>query len=85
MFERAIADLPTIQTFWVDYIDYVTKTLKEEETILNIYKRSLANCSWSSEIWTNYFIRAEVFNRPHEELTGLSYLFIIKIGYYLFV
>lgn len=85
LFERAIADIPLNHKFWDDYIDYVATTLKEDETVLNICERSIANCSWSSDLWVKYLMQAEVFNRPHEELAGLLYLFIIKIGFYLFV
>lgn len=73
MFERAVADIPLNQKLWADYIDYVATTLKEDETILNICKRSIANCSWSSDLWINYLIQAEANNHPHEELTGQAY------------
>lgn len=85
LFERAIADIPLNQKLWTDYIDYVITTLKEDKTITNICKRSIANCSWSSCLWIRYLIQAEANNHPHEELTGLLYLFIIKIGFCLFV
>lgn len=71
LYERAIADLPLTQKLWADYIDYIVTTLKEDETILNICKRSVSNCSWSSDLWITYLIQAEAYNHSHEELTGL--------------
>lgn len=74
MYERAIADIPLTQQLWVDYIDYVATTLKEDEIILNICKRSVANCSWSSSLWSTYLIHAETYKHPHEELKGFYIL-----------
>lgn len=74
MYERAIADIPLTQQLWVDYIDYVTTTLKEDKIILNICKRSVANCSWSSSLWSTYLIQAEAYKHPHEELAGFYIL-----------
>lgn len=71
LYERAIADIPLTQKLWADYIDYIAITIKEADTILGICKRSVANCSWSSELWTTYLIQAEASNQSQEEITGL--------------
>lgn len=71
MYERAIADLPLTQKLWADYIDYIVITIKEAEYILDTCKRSVANCSWSSDLWITYLIQAETYKRTHEEITGL--------------
>jgi len=70
LYERAIADIPLTQKIWADYIDYFATTIKEDVAILKICKRAVANCPWSSDLWTTYLIQAEVNNHPHEELTG---------------
>lgn len=74
MYERAIADLPLTHTLWVNYIDYITTTIKEADYILDTCKRSVANCPWSAELWASYLIKAEANNQSHEEITGLFYI-----------
>lgn len=71
LYERAIADLPLIHTLWADYIDYIAVTIKEADYILETCKRSVANCSWSADLWTTYLIQAETYNQSHEKITGL--------------
>lgn len=76
LYERAIADIPLTQKLWADYIDYIAITIKEADTILDICKRSVANCSWSSDLWTTYLIQAEANNQTQEEITGLLHILI---------
>ncbi|XP_025423964.1 squamous cell carcinoma antigen recognized by T-cells 3-like [Sipha flava] len=71
LYERAIADLPLIHTLWVDYIDYIAVTIKEADYILETCKRSVANCSWSADLWTTYLIQAETYNQSHEKITEI--------------
>lgn len=68
--ERAIADIPLEQTLWADYIDYITITIKDADTILETCKRSVANCPWSIVLWSTYLIQAEANNQSHEDITG---------------
>jgi hypothetical protein len=76
LYERAIADLPLIHTLWVDYIDYIAVTIKEADYILETCKRSVANCSWSADLWTTYLIQAETYNQSHEKITGILYILL---------
>lgn len=70
LYERAIADIPLTQKLWADYIDYIVTTIKEADYILDTCKRSVANCSWSSDLWITYLIQAEAHKQTHEEITG---------------
>ncbi|XP_050434403.1 squamous cell carcinoma antigen recognized by T-cells 3 [Adelges cooleyi] len=71
LFERAVADLPLEQSLWTDYVDYVAFTIKEADTILNICKRSVANCPWSVILWCTYLIQAEANSLAHDEITAI--------------
>jgi len=91
LYERAIADIPLTQTLWADYIDYIVLTIKEANFILATCKRSVDNCTWSSDLWTTYLIQAEANNQSHEEITGLLFIFLYtfflifyQYMYYLF-
>lgn len=75
LYERAIADIPLTQTLWADYIDYIVITIKEADFILSTCKRSVDNCTWSSDLWTTYLTQAEANNQSHEEITGLLFFF----------
>lgn len=72
LYERAIADMPLTQKLWADYIDYIVITIKEADYILDTCKRSVANCSWSSDLWITYLIQAETHKQTHEENTGYN-------------
>ncbi|CAH1722535.1 squamous cell carcinoma antigen recognized by T-cells 3-like [Aphis gossypii] len=71
LYERAIADIPLTQTLWADYIDYIVVTIKEADLILATCKRSVDNCTWSSDLWSTYLIQAEANNQSHEEITAI--------------
>ncbi|XP_001946245.2 squamous cell carcinoma antigen recognized by T-cells 3 isoform X2 [Acyrthosiphon pisum] len=71
LYERAIADIPLTQTLWADYIDYIVVTIKEADFILATCKRSVDNCTWSSDLWIIYLTQAEANNQSHEEITAI--------------
>lgn len=71
LYERAITDVPLSESLWVDFIGYIAKTIKDADYILETCKRSVANCSWSLELWITYLTQAEAFSQSHEDITGL--------------
>jgi len=70
LYERAIADIPLTHSLWNQYIDYIVTTIKKDDTILDICKRAVANCSWASDLWITYLIQAEANNKSKEEISG---------------
>lgn len=81
LYERAIADIPLTQSLWADYIDYIVITIKESDFILTTCKRSVDNCTWSSDLWITYLIQTEANNKSHKEITGLLYIFFLNIKF----
>ncbi|XP_050544805.1 squamous cell carcinoma antigen recognized by T-cells 3-like isoform X2 [Daktulosphaira vitifoliae] len=71
LFERAIADLPLEFSLWVDYVNYVAITIKDADTVLNVCKRSVANCSLSVTLWCFYLVQAEAKLCSHEEINEI--------------
>lgn len=87
LYERAIADVPLSESLWVGFIDYIATTIKDADYILETCKRSVANCSWSIELWTTYLTQAETYCQSHEDIKGffiykykLIILFIYNTG-----
>ncbi|KAF7993705.1 hypothetical protein HCN44_010300 [Aphidius gifuensis] len=64
LYERILSDLSLESQFWIDYINYVDKTLKNEELLLPIYERSTRNVPWCTIIWKNWIRSLEKWNKP---------------------
>lgn len=64
LYERILSDLSLESQFWIDYINYVNKTLKNEEFIVPIYERSTRNVPWCMIIWKNWIRSLEKWNKP---------------------
>lgn len=67
LFERAIADDSNCLdvNLWLKYINYLNeeeaRESSEQNKIFNknVFKRSIRNCYWSSNLWINYALNAE--------------------------
>ncbi|CAG7734522.1 unnamed protein product [Allacma fusca] len=55
MYERAVADCPLDSSLWLEYILYISTSLKIPEILLNVAERASRNCPWVMEIWAEYF------------------------------
>lgn len=68
LFERRITDHCLEPTVWVEYLNYLNRTLKIDSVSLAVHERAIRNCPWSSELWVSYLRSLERYQRPGSEI-----------------
>nr|XP_043638216.1 squamous cell carcinoma antigen recognized by T-cells 3-like [Erigeron canadensis] len=54
LYERAISEFPVSGDLWIDYTDYLNKTLKADKMLREIFSRATRNCPWVGELWVRF-------------------------------
>ena len=81
LYERGVAECPLDSSLWIEYLHYVTNSLKMPEPVLNVAERATRNCPWVIETWTEYLIAAERF--APEKLVGRYKSSVITYTFFL--
>lgn len=71
LYERAIAEFPISSELWLDYTNYMDKTLKTSSLVRDIYKRATRNCPWVGELWVRYLLSLERGHASEDELSAV--------------
>lgn len=64
LYERTLSDLSLESQFWIDYLDYVASTIKDETILSLIYERATRNVPWCSKIWKSWIRSLEKWKKP---------------------
>ncbi|KAD4179650.1 hypothetical protein R6Q59_031994 [Mikania micrantha] len=59
LYERAITEYPVAGDLWIDYTNYLNKTLKADKTLRGIFNRATRNCPWIGELWVRFMLYLE--------------------------
>uniref|UniRef100_H2ZFC2 Squamous cell carcinoma antigen recognized by T-cells 3 n=1 Tax=Ciona savignyi TaxID=51511 RepID=H2ZFC2_CIOSA len=68
IYERAITDDCLNAQLWIDYLKYLTSTLKSGPILLATYERSVRNCPWVGQLWIGLLVTLERNNAPIDKL-----------------
>jgi hypothetical protein len=60
---------------WLAYVEYLDSTIKIDSVVLPVCKRAVRNCPWSSLLWQHYLKALEKYEKPFDEVKGISYPF----------
>ncbi|XP_023757425.1 uncharacterized protein LOC111905928 isoform X1 [Lactuca sativa] len=71
LYERAITEFPISSDLWIDYTNYLNKTLKADKTLRDIYDRATRNCPWVGELWVRYMLYLERCHGSEKELSDV--------------
>ncbi|EZA54025.1 hypothetical protein DMN91_000267 [Ooceraea biroi] len=74
LYERAITDLSLEIPIWLDYLNYLEDTIKDELVLLPVYKRASRNIPWCSKVWQKWMRSSEMWGEHAQvqELFGLA-------------
>ncbi|KAF0989879.1 hypothetical protein HZS_2728 [Henneguya salminicola] len=78
LYERAIAKNCLDEELWLNYIEYLSETLKDFEILETVHKRSLRNMPWLPALWISYMKTLELFEKNHDLIKG--YTININLG-----
>nr|XP_002121273.1 squamous cell carcinoma antigen recognized by T-cells 3 [Ciona intestinalis] len=68
IYERAITDNCLNAQLWMDYLKYLTNTLKSGPIVLSAYKRSVRNCPWVAKLWVGLVLTLERNSEPQNKV-----------------
>lgn len=74
LYERIVAEMPLVETFWIDYCHFVDRQFKTADTSFSLFQRAVRNCSWNSTLWADYIFAAERYEKEHGFISGTFYL-----------
>ncbi|KAK9213759.1 hypothetical protein WN944_005744 [Citrus x changshan-huyou] len=69
LYERAITDFPVSSDLWLDYTQYLDKTLKVGNVVRDVYSRATKNCPWVGELWVRSLLSLERSRASEEEIS----------------
>ncbi|KAH9750298.1 EMBRYO DEFECTIVE 140 [Citrus sinensis] len=79
LYERAITDFPVSSDLWLDYTQYLDKTLKVGNVVRDVYSRATKNCPWVGELWVRSLLSLERSRASEEEISTYLDLFLTRI------
>src|SRR3954467_14584648 len=71
LYERAIAIYYLDHTLWETYIRFLVDKKVSIDILVKTIERSIRNCSWSGNLWSNYIRILEKNFRPPEEVANV--------------
>ncbi|KAJ0937713.1 putative RNA recognition motif domain, tetratricopeptide-like helical domain superfamily [Helianthus annuus] len=71
LYERAITEFPISGDLWIDYTNYLNKTLKADKTLRDIYNRATRNCPWVGELWVRFMLYLERGRGSEKDLSDV--------------
>ncbi|KAK9076977.1 hypothetical protein SSX86_005312 [Deinandra increscens subsp. villosa] len=71
LYERAITEFPISGDLWIDYTNYLNKTLKADKTLRGIFNRATRNCPWVGELWVRFMLYVERSGGSEKDLSDV--------------
>ena len=68
LFERSIKDNCLEPEMWLKYTKYLDSTLKDDTLSIPVYERSVRNCPWCSQLWSDYLLTLERSRKSHSTI-----------------
>ncbi|KAJ8755674.1 hypothetical protein K2173_022269 [Erythroxylum novogranatense] len=69
LYERAITEFPVSTDLWLDYTQYLDRTLKVGNVIRDVYARATKSCPWVGELWVRYLLSLERGRAPEKMIS----------------
>ncbi|KAI7743467.1 hypothetical protein M8C21_011318 [Ambrosia artemisiifolia] len=71
LYERAITEFPISGDLWIDYTNYLNKTLKADKTLRDVFNRATRNCPWVGELWVRFMLYLERSRGSEKDLSDV--------------
>ncbi|GJX82284.1 squamous cell carcinoma antigen recognized by T-cells 3 [Tanacetum coccineum] len=71
LYERAITEFPISSDLWMNYTDYLNRTLKTDKTLRGCFNRATRNCPWVGELWVRFLLYIERCRGSEKELSDV--------------
>ncbi|KAK1370555.1 Squamous cell carcinoma antigen recognized by T-cells 3 [Heracleum sosnowskyi] len=71
LYERAIAEFPISADLWLNYTEYLDRTLKAAKIVKDVYCRATRNCPWVKELWVRYLLILERLHASEEDISAV--------------
>lgn len=74
LYERATIRFPSVQSIWVDYIDYlISDPSAREIPIMAVIERATRHCPWSGDLWAHRLLTMESEGKPFAEIEQIKH------------
>ncbi|KAI3755001.1 hypothetical protein L1987_54793 [Smallanthus sonchifolius] len=71
LYEQTITEFPISGDLWIDYTNYLNKTLKADKTLRGTFNRATRNCPWVGELWVRFMLYLERCRGSEKELSDV--------------
>ncbi|KIW01002.1 uncharacterized protein PV09_07520 [Verruconis gallopava] len=74
LYERATTRFPSVQTFWIDYVDYlISDSSTPDASVMPVIERATRHCPWSGDLWAHRLLTMELEGRPFAEIENIKH------------
>jgi RNA recognition motif-containing protein len=74
LYERATVRFPSVQSFWIDYIDFIINEPSSKDVpVMPIIERATRHCPWSGDLWAHKLLTMEAEGRPFSEIENIKH------------
>jgi RNA recognition motif-containing protein len=74
LYERATIRFPSVQSFWIDYIDFlISEPSTRDIPVMAVIERATRHCPWSGDLWAHRLLTMEVEGRPFDEIETIKH------------
>jgi RNA recognition motif-containing protein len=75
LYERATIRFPSVQSFWIDFVDFL---ISEQQTppdidIMAVIERATRHCPWSGDLWAHRLLTMEAEGRDFPEMEHVKH------------
>uniref|UniRef100_A0A166I0D0 RRM domain-containing protein n=1 Tax=Daucus carota subsp. sativus TaxID=79200 RepID=A0A166I0D0_DAUCS len=71
LYERAIAEFSISADLWLNYTEYLDRTLKAAKIVKDVYYRATRNCPWIKELWVRYMLILERLQASEDDISAV--------------
>jgi RNA recognition motif-containing protein len=74
LYERATIRFPSVQSFWIDYVDFlISEPSTSDISVMAVIERATRHCPWSGDLWAHRLLTMEAEGRPFPEMEHVKH------------
>ncbi|XP_071179062.1 squamous cell carcinoma antigen recognized by T-cells 3-like isoform X1 [Mytilus edulis] len=70
LYERSVQENCLEPEVWINYTQYLDSKLRDETLSIPVFERSVRNCPWCSQLWSDYLLTLERAKKSHQTVKG---------------
>ncbi|CAG2256094.1 SART3 [Mytilus edulis] len=70
LYERSVQENCLEPEVWINYTQYLDAKLRDETLSIPVFERSVRNCPWCSQLWSDYLLTLERAKKSHQTIKG---------------